>query len=84
MTKYIIVYITFGTIGCYWEHVEDPLGTSSGGSNVGIVAWTKKSNKGCNEWKWVCLDVGGHHQKQKTLMKTKFANKVIFFQKPLK
>jgi hypothetical protein len=24
-----------GQSGAYWEHVEDPLGTSSGGSNVG-------------------------------------------------
>jgi hypothetical protein len=48
-----------------------------------IVAWIKKSNKGCNEWKWVCLDEGHHHQKQKTLVKTKFANKVTFFQKTL-
>ncbi len=38
MTKYIVY--TFGTIRCYWEHVEHPLGTSNGGSNVGNILRT--------------------------------------------
>ncbi len=45
--------------------------------------WTKKSSKGCNEWKWACIDVRLNHRKQKTPVKTKFANKVILFQETL-
>jgi len=47
------------------------------------ITWTKKFGKGHNECQKACLDVGISHQKMKTLMKTKFANKVIIFQKTL-
>jgi hypothetical protein len=45
--------------------------------------WTKNSDKGCNEWKRACIDVGLSHQKLKTLVKTKFDSKVIPFQETL-
>jgi hypothetical protein len=47
------------------------------------IAWTKKSNKGWSEWKRACLDVGLCHPKLKTLVKTRFASKVILFQETL-
>ncbi len=47
------------------------------------ITWTKKSNKGWSEWKRACLDVGLRHPKLKTPVKTRFASKVILFQKTL-
>jgi hypothetical protein len=45
--------------------------------------WTKKFDEGQSEWKRACLDASIYHKKLKTLMKNKFANKVILFQKTL-
>lgn len=47
------------------------------------ITWTKKFGKGHNEWQKACFDVRISHQKMKTLVKTKFVNKVIIFQKTL-
>jgi hypothetical protein len=47
------------------------------------ITWIKKFGKGHNEWQKACIDAGISHQKMKTLVKTKFANKVIIFQKTL-
>ncbi len=47
------------------------------------ITWTKKFGKGHNKWQKPCLDVGISHQKMKILVKTKFVNKVIIFQKTL-
>jgi hypothetical protein len=41
------------------------------------ITWTKKFNKGRSESKGACFDVGLHHWKLKTLVKTKFTSKVI-------
>jgi hypothetical protein len=46
--------------------------------------WIKKFGKGQSEWKRTCFDACLHHWKLKTLVKTKFANKVILFQETLK
>jgi hypothetical protein len=45
--------------------------------------WTKKSSKGRIEWHRACLDVGFSHRKLKTLVKIRFATKVIMFQETL-
>jgi hypothetical protein len=41
----------------------------------------KKVSKKYTKWQKACVDVGFFHQKLKTPMKTKFASKVICFQK---
>jgi hypothetical protein len=41
----------------------------------------KKSSKGRFEWKKACVDARFSHKKLKTLMKTRFMNKMILFQK---
>ncbi len=48
-----------------------------------IIMQTKNFSKGHNEWKWACIDARFNHQKQKTLVKTRFASKVILFQETL-
>ncbi len=45
--------------------------------------WTKKSRKGQQEWEKACVEMGLRPQKLKTLMKTKFASKVLMFEKCL-
>jgi hypothetical protein len=45
--------------------------------------WTKKSGKGYQEWDKACKVDGLPLHKLKTLMKTRFASKVMFFQKKL-
>jgi len=45
------------------------------------ITWTKKSGKGRQEWEWACFESGMRHRKLKTHVKTKFANKVIMFEK---
>jgi len=47
------------------------------------IAWTKKSGKGWQEWHKTCLDVGVPPRKLKTPVNTRFASKVILFQKTL-
>jgi hypothetical protein len=44
-----------------------------------IITWTKKYDKGHSEWHRACLDVGFSHRKLKTLVKIRFASKVIMF-----
>jgi hypothetical protein len=45
------------------------------------ITWIKKSGKGQKEWHKTCLDVGVPPQKLKTHVRTRFASKVILFQK---
>jgi len=45
--------------------------------------WIKKFGKGQSEWKRAYLDASLRHQKLKTLLKTRFTNKVILFQETL-
>ena len=47
------------------------------------ITWTKKPGKGGAEWKKTCIKAGLHAKKLKTLVKTRFASKVIFFQETL-
>jgi hypothetical protein len=42
-----------------------------------------KFGKGHNEWQKACVNARISHQKSKTPMKTKFASKVIIFQKTM-
>ncbi len=49
-----------------------------------MITWIKKSDKGCNERHKACLDAGISNQKLKTMVKTRFASKVIMFQETLK
>lgn len=44
------------------------------------ITWTKNSGKGHIESEKVCVDVGLSPRKLKTLVKTKFASKVVLFQ----
>ncbi len=48
-----------------------------------IITWTQKSGKGLQEWVKTCKDVVLWPQKLKTLVKTKFASKVILFKQCL-
>jgi len=45
--------------------------------------WTKKSRKGNQEWKDVCIIIGLPTKMLKIRMNTQFASKVILFQKML-
>jgi hypothetical protein len=47
------------------------------------ITWIKKFSKRCNKWHRACLDDGLAHQKLKTLVKIRFASKVILFQETL-
>jgi hypothetical protein len=47
------------------------------------ITWTKESRKGKWEWEKSCVERGLQSWKLKTLLKTKFANKVIIFEKTL-
>ncbi len=47
------------------------------------ITWTKKFGEGKQEWKKACIKCGLPFQKFKTLIKTKFASKVIMFDKTL-
>ncbi len=47
------------------------------------ITWTKKSGKGRQEWERACVEKGLQPQKLKTLMKIRFANKVIMFEEVL-
>jgi hypothetical protein len=46
-----------------------------------VITWTKKSGKGRHEWEKACINSGMWHWKLKILVKSKFANKVIMFEK---
>jgi hypothetical protein len=48
-----------------------------------IIMSIKNFGKGQSEWKRACVDASLDHQKLKTPMKTKFANKIILFQETL-
>ncbi len=48
-----------------------------------IIAWTKKSGKGKQEWEKACVEKGLWFQKLKTLVKTRFSSKVIMFKEVL-
>jgi hypothetical protein len=45
------------------------------------ITWTKKYEKGKQEWEKPCIELGCI--KLKTLIKTKFVSKVIIFEKTL-
>ncbi len=49
-----------------------------------ITLCTKKSGKGRQEWEKACIECGMPPRKLKTVIKTKFASKVIMFEKTLK
>ena len=44
------------------------------------IIWTKKSGKERHEWDKACIDVGLPTRKLKTLVKTRFASKVVLLQ----
>lgn len=44
------------------------------------ITWTKKSKKGRQKWGRVCIDVDVPSRTLKTLVKTRFASKVVLFQ----
>jgi len=48
-----------------------------------ITLWIKKSEKGRQEWEKACIQCGMPPRKLKTVIKTKFASKVIMFEKTL-
>jgi len=48
-----------------------------------LVIWTKKYEKGMEEWEQPHSESGMQHQKLKTLMKTKFVGKVVMFKETL-
>jgi len=48
-----------------------------------LVIWTKKYEKGREEWEQPRFENGMQHQKLKTLVKTKFASKVVMFKETL-
>ncbi len=47
------------------------------------ITWTKKFNKGRQEWEKACIECGSLLQKLKTPIKTRFASKVIMFEETL-
>jgi hypothetical protein len=47
------------------------------------TTWTKKSGKGRQEWERACVERRLWPRKSKTLMKIRFASKVIMFEKVL-
>jgi hypothetical protein len=47
------------------------------------ITWTKKFSEGRQEWEKACIECGLPPQKLKTLVKTKFASKVIMFKETL-
>jgi hypothetical protein len=47
------------------------------------ITWTKKSSKGRQEWEKACIECGLLFRKLKTLVKIRFAFKVIMFEKTL-
>jgi hypothetical protein len=48
-----------------------------------ITLWIKKSKKGRQEWEKACIQCGMPPRKLKTIIKTKFASKVIMFEETL-
>ena len=44
------------------------------------IMWTKKSRKSNTEWIKACEEVGLPNRRLKTLVKTRFASKVVLFQ----
>ncbi len=47
------------------------------------ITWTKHLNKGKEEWEMACVERGLRFWKLKTLVKTRFASKVIMFEEVL-
>jgi hypothetical protein len=47
------------------------------------ITWTKKFGEGRQEWEKACIECGLPPQKLKTLVKTKFAFKIIMFKETL-
>ncbi len=47
------------------------------------ITWIKKLGKRRQEWERACVERGLRPQKHKTPVKTRFANKVIMFEKVL-
>jgi hypothetical protein len=48
-----------------------------------VIIWTKKLGKGRQKWEKDCIESGMRHWKLRSLVKTKFASKVIMFEKTL-
>jgi hypothetical protein len=48
------------------------------------ITWTKKSTKGRHEWDAACVEASLPTRRLKTLVKTRFASKVVFFQETLR
>jgi hypothetical protein len=48
------------------------------------ITWIKKFGESRQEWEKACIECGLPPQKLKTPVKTKFASKVIMFEKTLK
>jgi hypothetical protein len=49
-----------------------------------MLTWTKNSSKGRQEWEKACVESGLWPHQLQTPMKTRFASKVIMFEKTLK
>ncbi len=47
------------------------------------ITWTNKSGKGRHEWERTCVEKGLKLKKLKTLVKRRFASKVIMFEETL-
>jgi hypothetical protein len=48
-----------------------------------MLTWTKNSGEGRQEWEKACVESGLWPCKLQTLMKTRFASKVIMFEEAL-